>query len=90
MKLDQRLPDDAILTNGAGNYATWLHWLYRYRVSAPNSRPTPARWATVCRPRSPQVLHPQRIVVSWNGDGCFLMNGQELRLPSNTASGLCS
>ena len=27
----QRLPDDAILTNGAGNYSTWLHRLYRYR-----------------------------------------------------------
>ena len=29
--LDARLPDDAILTNGAGNYATWLHRLFRYR-----------------------------------------------------------
>ncbi len=25
-----------------------------------------------------KVVHPERIVVSWNGDGCFLMNGQEL------------
>jgi len=25
-----------------------------------------------------KALHPQRVVVSWNGDGCFLMNGQEL------------
>ena len=25
-----------------------------------------------------KALHPERIVVSWNGDGCFLMNGQEL------------
>ena len=29
--LDARLPDDAILTNGAGNYTTWLHRLFRYR-----------------------------------------------------------
>src|SRR4030095_2336771 len=29
--LDARLPDDAILTNGAGNYTAWLHRLYRYR-----------------------------------------------------------
>ena len=29
--LDERLPDDAILTNGAGNYTVWLHRLYRYR-----------------------------------------------------------
>jgi acetolactate synthase-1/2/3 large subunit len=25
-----------------------------------------------------KLLHPDRVVVSWNGDGCFLMNGQEL------------
>jgi acetolactate synthase-1/2/3 large subunit len=25
-----------------------------------------------------KAVHPERIVVSWNGDGCFLMNGQEL------------
>jgi acetolactate synthase I/II/III large subunit len=25
-----------------------------------------------------KILHPGRVVVSWNGDGCFLMNGQEL------------
>ena len=29
--LDARLPDDAILANGAGNFATWLHRLFRYR-----------------------------------------------------------
>ncbi len=25
-----------------------------------------------------KAVHPERVVVSWNGDGCFLMNGQEL------------
>ena len=30
--LDERLPDDAIVTNGAGNYATWMHRLFRYRA----------------------------------------------------------
>jgi len=25
-----------------------------------------------------KLVHPARTVVSWNGDGCFLMNGQEL------------
>ena len=29
--LEQRLPADAILTNGAGNYATWIHRFHRYR-----------------------------------------------------------
>jgi acetolactate synthase-1/2/3 large subunit len=25
-----------------------------------------------------KLVHPDRVVVSWNGDGCFQMNGQEL------------
>ena len=46
---------------------------------ARSSRRTPARWATACRRRSrPRPCIRERIVVSWNGDGCFLMNGQEL------------
>ena len=77
--LDERLPDDAILTNGAGNYSTWLHRLYRYRGFRTQLAPyvgsmgygVPAAVAA-------KVVHPERIVVSWNGDGCFLMNGQEL------------
>ncbi len=78
--LDDRLPDDAILTNGAGNYATWLHRLYRYRGYRHAARAVRrARWATASRPRSPpRPSTRDRVVVSWNGDGCFLMNGQEL------------
>ena len=53
--LDERLPDDAILANGAGNYTTWLHRVYRYRgIRARSSRRTPARWATAFPPRSPR------------------------------------
>ena len=48
-------------------------------ASARSSRPTPARWATACRRRSRRrPCIRDRVVVSWNGDGCFLMNGQEL------------
>jgi acetolactate synthase I/II/III large subunit len=77
--IDARLPDDAILTNGAGNYSTWLHRLYRYRGFRTQLAPyvgsmgygVPAAIAA-------KLVHPDRIVLSWNGDGCFLMNGQEL------------
>ena len=77
--LDDTLPADAILTNGAGNYATWVHRVYRYgaerRQLAPYSGSmgygVPAAVAA-------KLVHPGRTVVSWNGDGCFLMNGQEL------------
>ncbi len=77
--LDARLPDDAIVANGAGNYSTWLHRLYRYRGFRTQLAPyvgsmgygVPAAIAA-------KALHRDRMVLSWNGDGCFLMNGQEL------------
>ena len=77
--LDETLPDDAILTNGAGNYATWIHRLYRYggtrRQLAPYSG---SMGYGVPSAVAAKLVHPQRVVLSWNGDGCFLMNGQEL------------
>src|SRR5207247_3816114 len=77
--LRERLPEDAILANGAGNYATWLHRLYRYPRFRTQLAPyngsmgygVPAAIAA-------KAAQPERTVVSWNGDGCFLMNGQEL------------
>ncbi len=77
--LDARLPDDAIVTNGAGNYSTWLHRLYRYRGFRTQLAPyvgsmgygVPAAIAA-------KAVHRDRLVLSWNGDGCFLMNGQEV------------
>jgi acetolactate synthase-1/2/3 large subunit len=77
--LDARLPDDAILTNGAGNYTVWLHRLYRYRRPGTQLAPySGAMGYAVPAAVAAKALHRDRIVVSWNGDGCFLMNGQEL------------
>ena len=77
--LDAALPDDAVLTNGAGNYATWIHRLYHYggrrRQLAPYSG---SMGYGVPSAVAAKLIHPQRVVVSWNGDGCYLMNGQEL------------
>ena len=77
--LDAHLPADAIVTNGAGNYATWMHRVFRYgggrRQLAPYSG---SMGYGVPAAVTAKVLHPERVVVSWNGDGCFLMNGQEL------------
>jgi acetolactate synthase I/II/III large subunit len=77
--LRERLPHDTIMTNGAGNYAGWLHrfWLHRRLGTqlAPQSGAmgygTPAAIAAKLR-------FPERIVIANAGDGCFLMNGQEL------------
>ena len=77
--LDERLPDDAILANGAGNYTTWLHRVYRYRRPGTQLAPYSGSMGYgVPAAIAAKLVHPERIVVSWNGDGCFLMNGQEL------------
>jgi len=77
--LDRVLPDDAILSNGAGNYTVWLHRFYAYRRPRTELAPTcgamgyglPAAIAAKLRA-------PDRTVVCFAGDGCFLMYPQEL------------
>jgi acetolactate synthase I/II/III large subunit len=77
--LDERLPDDAIVTNGAGNYTTWMHRLFRYRGLGGQLAPySGAMGYGVPSAIAAKAVHPGRLVLSWNGDGCFLMNGQEL------------
>ena len=76
--LRENLPDDAILCNGAGNYATWLHRFYRFEHFGTQLAPTSGSMgygvpAAVAAKR----LYPERTVVALAGDGCFLMNGQE-------------
>ena len=77
--LDERMPDDAIVTNGAGNFATWMHRVYRYRRFRNQLAPYSGSMGYgVPAAIAAKLVHPGRSVVSWNGDGCFLMNGQEL------------
>ncbi|MGH6962106.1 MAG: thiamine pyrophosphate-dependent enzyme, partial [Dongiaceae bacterium] len=77
--LRRRLPADAIITNGAGNYTTWAHRFYQYRAFRTQLAPTSgAMGYGVPAAVAAKAVHPDRIVVSFNGDGCFLMNGQEL------------
>jgi len=76
--LRQRLPADAIIANGAGNFAGWIHRYYRFRDFATQLAPTSGSMgygvpAGVLAKRH----YPDRIVVTIAGDGDFLMNGQE-------------
>ncbi|MGE3149083.1 MAG: thiamine pyrophosphate-binding protein [Pseudorhodoplanes sp.] len=76
--LRDRLPPDAILTNGAGNYSAWLHRFYRFRRFATQFAPTSGSMGySVPSAVAAKRLFPDRIVVCLAGDGCFLMNGQE-------------
>jgi len=76
--LRDRLPKDAIICNGAGNYAGWLHRFHRFHTFSAQLAPTSGSMgygvpAAVIAKRQ----HPERVVVAFAGDGCFLMNGQE-------------
>lgn len=77
--LRKRLPQDAIITNGAGNFATWPNRFYHYRhyrsmlapISGSMGYGVPAAIAA-------KLTYPERMVVAFAGDGDFLMTGQEL------------
>ncbi len=80
--LSQNLPEDAIVTNGAGNFASWLHRHFQYRGWQ-------GAWRTQLAPTSgsmgysvpaavaAKIAAPERSVIAIAGDGEFLMNGQE-------------
>ncbi|ORJ59258.1 thiamine pyrophosphate-binding protein [Geothermobacter hydrogeniphilus] len=77
--LNRRLPAEAILTNGAGNYSAWLHRFYQYRGFRTQLAPTSgAMGYGVPAAVAAKLAHPERPVVCLAGDGCFQMNGQEL------------
>ena len=77
--LRERLPADAIITNGAGNYTTWVHRFHQYRKFRTQLAPTAGSMGYgVPAAVAAKAVYPQRTVVSFAGDGCFLMNGQEL------------
>lgn len=76
--LNERLPADAILCNGAGNYATWIHRFYRFREFGTQLAPTSGSMGYgVPAAIGAKRRFPDRTVVAFAGDGCFLMNGQE-------------
>ena len=72
------LPLDAIITNGAGNYATWIHRFWKFAEYGTQLAPTsgsmgyglPAAVAA-------KIAFPQKTVVAFAGDGCFQMTMQE-------------
>jgi acetolactate synthase I/II/III large subunit len=76
--LREHAPADTILCNGAGNYASWIHRFYRFRRLGSHIAPTSASMGYgVPAAVAMQRLHPASLVLSINGDGDFLMNGQE-------------
>ena len=77
--VSELLPENGIVTNGAGNYAAFVHRYFEYKGYRTCLAPTsgsmgyglPAAIAA-------KLAHPTRPVVNFQGDGDFLMTGQEL------------
>lgn len=76
--LRDTLPEDAVITNGAGNYATWIHRFWRFRRFGTQLAPVcgsmgyglPAAVAA-------KLADPEKTVLCFAGDGCFQMTGLE-------------
>ena len=77
--LPDLIPRDAIVTNGAGNFATWVHRFYPYGAYKTQLAPAngsmgyglPAAIAA-------KIASPDKVVIAVCGDGDFMMNCQEL------------
>jgi acetolactate synthase-1/2/3 large subunit len=78
-ELRARLPESALVTNGAGNYAAWLHRFFSHGAFPTQIAPgSGAMGYAVPAAIAAKLAFPQREVVCVAGDGCFLMSSQEL------------
>ena len=80
--LQKHLPADAVLTNGAGNFASWLHRFFRYHGLAKGHKtqlaPTNGAMGYGVPAGIGAAILTGRTAFTIAGDGDFLMNGQEL------------
>ncbi len=77
--LQTRLPPDTIVTNGAGNYTSWVHRFHQYRALHTELAPISGTMGYgVPAAIAAKLLHPDRMVICFAGDGCFQMSAQEL------------
>ena len=80
--LQKHLPVDAVLTNGAGNFASWVHRFYRHHGLAKGFKtqlaPTNGAMGYGVPAGIAAAITTGRLAFTITGDGDFLMNGQEL------------
>lgn len=85
-KLGEILPADAIVTNGAGNFAAFVHRFFRYREFGTQLAPTSGSMGYgVPAGIAAKRVRPDRTVVAVCGDGDFMMTGQELATAAHHA-----
>jgi acetolactate synthase I/II/III large subunit len=80
--LQKHLPADATITNGAGNFASWMHRYFQYHGLAKGFKtqvaPTNGSMGAGVPAGIAAHISTGRVVFTIAGDGDFLMNGQEL------------
>ena len=80
--LQKHLPADAVLTNGAGNFASWVHRFFKHHGLVKGFKtqlaPTVGSMGYGVPAGIAASIATGRTVFTIAGDGDFLMNGQEL------------
>ena len=80
--LQKHLPADAVLTNGAGNFASWVHRFFRHHGLVKGHKtqlaPTVGAMGYGVPAGIAAAITTGRVAFTIAGDGDFLMNGQEL------------
>ena len=80
--LQAQLPADAVLTNGAGNFASWTHRFFKHHGLVKGFKtqlaPTNGSMGYGVPAGIAAAITTGRLALTMAGDGDFLMNGQEL------------
>jgi acetolactate synthase-1/2/3 large subunit len=78
-QVSELLPEDGIVTNGAGNYTGFVHRYFTYKGFKTQLAPTSGSMGYgLPAAIGAKLAHPERPVVAFAGDGCFMMTAQEL------------
>jgi acetolactate synthase-1/2/3 large subunit len=77
--LSDHLPADSIVCNGAGNFSVWVHRFYKYRQYVSELAPTNGSMGYgLPAAITAKIRYPEKSVICFSGDGCFMMYPQEL------------
>jgi acetolactate synthase-1/2/3 large subunit len=78
-ELRAALPSSALIANGAGNYAAWLHRFFAHTAYPTQVGPgSGAMGYAVPAAIAAKLCFPEQEVICVAGDGCFLMSCQEM------------
>jgi acetolactate synthase-1/2/3 large subunit len=88
--LQKHLPADALITNGAGNFASWTHRFFKHHGLAKGHKtqlaPTSGAMGYGVPAGIAANIISGRVALTMAGDGDFLMNGQELATASQSGA----